>query len=432
MINILYVTCMEVPYNSAIFKSQVKTLLITLRKKYATNTRISLSINIPVIYITRKGIINNYTKYKREYEFLANECESNGVSLRVNPICTPLLIRHAFHLNVILLPLILLLGLPKLYMEVLRVKPNIIHCRSYPATLMAVIIKKFKKKIRIIFDMRGLYPEEGIVQKRWSEKSYAFKLWKWIELQLLRNSECIVVLSETFADYVLSLDNNLKNKIEFIPAGVDTKSFAGSDNYREKQTIIENNNIFISHGTLNLWHNPNILASVFCKINSIVPNAHLVVLTSFNRTELNKIMLDHGIKKTNYNIKQVPYEDVPQYLARARYAIVPSAASDITSDVYKKRIVETMIGLKVSESLAAGLPLIANENIGGLRRLMSNHNLGILFNINKMDEFKSNYCAMDSNYDEIRRECLQFAEKHLDIEYSADRYYEIYEKLAQI
>ena len=59
---------------------------------------------------------------------------------------------------------------------------DLIHCRSYITTLVALGFKK-KYKIPFIFDMRGFYADERVDGKIWSLKNIIYK--KIIPLQII-------------------------------------------------------------------------------------------------------------------------------------------------------------------------------------------------------------------------------------------------------
>jgi len=429
---ILYTTFLELPFNSGIYDSQVKTLLFTLKKKYAQELDLHLSINIGFAYLGRRNSEIVFKKYRKDCECLIAECAKKGVRVKVNYLFLPLLKRHSFHLNSVLLPLMILISFPIYFVNVIRVKPDIIHCRSYPATLMAVFAKLIWKKAKIIFDMRGLYPEEGIAHGRWKEDSVAFKMWKCIEKILLKKSERIIVLSDPFKKYVGLLSNEYESKISYIAASIDKIFFEKNENNNKKirsKLGLENKKVFVSHGSLNYWHSPRVLAEIFIEINKIMEKAFLMILTTYDKKKFANILKSCGIDDTKYYISFVPFIDIPKYLAAADYAIIPSADLEFEKRKCTKVILDTMIGLKVSECMGAGLPLIANENIGGLKYIMDSNNLGVTFGLGKKENYGEKIRYLENNYERISKRCKEYARDHLDVEVNAEKYFEIYKML---
>lgn len=428
MIRVIYLTFLEGIFNYGIFESQVKTLLFTLKRKYNSQLDLLLVVNMPLINLTRKGPVFNFIKYRREKKAIVEEFKSHGAALKLIPVYLPFLNRWGIHLNIFLLALVFILNFPFLLLTILKFKPDILHCRSYPAALVGLLVKCLDRNLKLIFDMRGLFPEEGIVQKRWNEKSLTFKIWKKLEYLLLRHSDRIIALSEPFREYVSSLNPDCTPKIELIYASVDIDFFKPDPSGREillQKLGLEGKKIFMYHGSLNSWHSPELLGLVFKKIKEKIFDAHLLILTTFNRERLSATLQSLGLSKSDFSITWVRFSEMPSYLSLGRYAIVPSNILNFPEEL----ILDTMIGLKVSECLALGLPLIANENIGGLRPFLSENGLGTSFRAENIDELPSRIQYLESRYDEISRNCIKFAWNFLNIERSADCYFKIYKEL---
>jgi glycosyltransferase involved in cell wall biosynthesis len=433
---IVYFTFLESVFNNGIFDSQVKTYLMMLKKKFGSQLDILLIANMPFMNITRHGLVFNFLKNNKiKKDFLIQEFTANHIEFKLIPIYFPFLQRWGFFLNILLLPIIITVSFPLIFLAIMKFKPDIIHCRSYTPTLIALLIKYFfYKKIKIIFDMRGLYPEEGIVHKRWGENSFSYKIWKRLELILLRKSDRVVVLSQTFKDYIAFLIQSQKSKIEIIPASVDTNVFTS---YKSRQSILSERlglnakKVFIYHGGLGSWHSPDLLAKVYKHIKEKIPDTHLLVLTSYNHDELCKIFQGCGLLKTDFSITWVNHNDIPDYLSSASYAIIPAVPLELKPNTPIKVIYDTMMGLKVSECLSMGLPIIANQNIGGLKHILSEHELGITFSVEALNEVPLKLREMEARYEEISKNCISFARNVLNIETNTDYYFNIYRQLEQ-
>jgi glycosyltransferase involved in cell wall biosynthesis len=425
-------TFLETPFNNGIFESQVKTLICRLKNKYKENIVIELNVSMFALYITKRGIDLQIKNKRNDVQKLVDEFNKYGIKVNYQYIYLPTTGRYAFHLNMILLPIVVLFSLPSLVFKLYKDKPDIIHCRSYPAALMAALSTLFKRKVKIIFDMRGLYPEEGVAQGIWDERSVSFKLWKKIEKWIMRRSEKIIVLSDTFAEYVAGLDIEYNKKITNIPASVDEGFLKiekeERENIRDKMSL-EGKYVFVSHGTLNYWHSPDILADVFSQIKKYVKDAHLLILSSYGKEKLEYILKKRYLNAHDYTINYVPYNEVPKYLTASDYAIIPSMDPDNVDADGIKHILETMIGLKVSECLASGLPLVVNRNIGGLRSIMRNNDIGVSFDVKQIGKMQSEIRDVIARREAMSNNCKIFASMYLNIEHATERYYAIYEEM---
>jgi len=112
-----------------------------------------------------------------------------------------------FYITRLLLPIYFLQAwLAALWIS-LRLKPAIIHCRSYPAAIVGRLVKKYCAA-HFVFDPRSLYPEEGATREvsgksvMFTEKT--FKKWKQLESAIVQQSDALVVVSQPFADILAS------------------------------------------------------------------------------------------------------------------------------------------------------------------------------------------------------------------------------------
>ncbi|MGD9580391.1 MAG: glycosyltransferase, partial [Vampirovibrionia bacterium] len=98
--------------------------------------------------------------------------------------------------------------------------PDIVHCRVYPSTVVALGIRdKFKFSYKVIFDARGVYPEQILERSDGFVGKVRYKWWKLKEKRLLRDSDLIVGVTNAFVDHFKKIND--KSSYKFIPCCVD-------------------------------------------------------------------------------------------------------------------------------------------------------------------------------------------------------------------
>lgn len=427
MMKVMYLICLERIIDSGIFETQVKNLLFSLKKKFGSKLDVTLVSVSPVLHIHRKGMDFNFVKYKTQMRDLKQEFAKNGVKLRLIPAFR---LRWGIHLNIFTLPLFLLTTLPLLLIDTYKEKYDIIHCRSYVPSLAAFIIRKFRKKIRIVFDMKGLYPEEGLLLKQRAQRSISFEFWKHIEQKLLCECNKVIVVSEPFAEYILSIDG--KADVEIIPTSVNLDNFSFNKELKRhmrEEYKLNDRRILIYNGSLGTWHDPKALASLFVKIKEGMDNSHLMIISTFNRERLEHILTSCRLKDVDdFTILALKPKDVYPYLLMGDYGVLPLVKLD-ERNIARRRIAATMTSVKVSEYLACGLPIIANERIGGVARLIEEHDIGSTFSLEEMDELGHKLDCLERRYDELQKNCVKLAERYFGVERHASFYFRIYEEL---
>lgn len=101
-------------------------------------------------------------------------------------------------------------------------KTQIIHIRSYQVALTGLVFRALCR-IPFIFDMRGLLPEERVMCGLWSERGLGYRSAKMLERLLVRKANCVVVVSDPFAEYVRRIA--LHANIAVVPNCVDLADF---------------------------------------------------------------------------------------------------------------------------------------------------------------------------------------------------------------
>ncbi len=101
--------------------------------------------------------------------------------------------------------------------------PNIIIASSpqLPAAYFSLILAKLFKKI-FIFEVRDIWPQVLIDLGGFKRKSFFIKFLFWIESQLYKNSDCVIVLAKGSENYVLR--NGAKRTV-WLPNGPDLEKF---------------------------------------------------------------------------------------------------------------------------------------------------------------------------------------------------------------
>lgn len=87
-------------------------------------------------------------------------------------------------------------------------KIDVLHGRVHVATLMGALARKFsRRKPKLIFDIRGFFPEEYTDAGVWPENGLLYRSAKRVERWLMRVSDGFVVLTEKAKELVFG-DNS--------------------------------------------------------------------------------------------------------------------------------------------------------------------------------------------------------------------------------
>ncbi|MFA5410252.1 MAG: glycosyltransferase [Candidatus Omnitrophota bacterium] len=310
-------------------------------------------------------------------------------------------------------------------------KISVIHARSYVPAVIACIIKKaLNKKIKFIFDMRGMmideYAEGGIFKKN----GVIYRLGKIIEKRILLLSDRIVVLTERIKNTIDDCDY-LKGKKDLktavIPCCVDLRKFSPDLPKGEirRKLGLTGTFIFVYAGSVGTWYFLEGMLDLFKIAKKIIPTAHFLFINRDNAAILKNEILVKGLDGKDFTIIRSGYDDMPYYISECDAGVI----------FYKQLFSrQACCPVKFGEYLSCGIPLVLNSGIGDTEEIVRTHRIGGI-----VKEFSEDYYADAINeLLEIKKEgpgvkqrCRSVAEKLLSLEIGINKYAGIYKELKE-
>lgn len=424
---ILYLTFFESVTDNGLYKTQVKQLLCKLAGRRSGELIVSHFAFLPAVEVWRKGLLTPFVSMRHELAALKSEYLQQGVTASI--IFLPIIIlkrwRSTFPLP--LLGLFMALSVPILFCRIVRQRPDIIHCRSYIATILAIFMKWFFRDLKVVFDPRGFWPEEGVVMQRWGRSSITFRVWKGIERYLLRHSDKVIALSESFADRISELVKGSNCVVIYASADVNEFKLAGQvRDLKRRELGLEGKTVFVYNGSLHAWHDPLLLAQVHKILSQSIGNTKLLVITGYDRGKLEAVFRSAGLHTEDFLIVAAKPSEVAGYLVTGDFGLVP--LREICQTDPMAIVAQTMIGTKVAEYLACGLPVIVNKNVGGMKSLMGRYRIGIFFDSKNLAGMVEDLQYIRNKY--LQTDCELVAERYFSLDQAAEAYYQVYSACA--
>lgn len=414
----------DVSQNNGIFLSQVLTQISTTNKLFS-DTSILCIVGIPIL---KKRIILNWKEYNQSLKKLIKLFSENGIKLQFKNI--PIFSR--FNSTKKYFPFYSFLQKKYLYRIIKKNDINILHCRSYHATYLALRTKiKNNLDINIIFDARGIVPEEGIIKRLYSEDSDTYKFWKKIELNLIKDSDAVVTVSEPFTDHFRGIFPS--EKIHTIYTSTDIDVFRKLDNKKElkgKFGLESASKILIYIGSIGAerWHTPKNLVEVYTYFRKAFDNTRLFVVTQTRiKKEIEELFIENDIGLDELLVKSsTRLEDTNEFLNTADYGVIPfREGEDYLNEIFGR----VMMGSKTGEYLSAGLPVITNSKVGGVSEVIKKFSVGIIYQKNEIENLTETLKGIDADYQNISDKCVVVAQERFSTKKHAEQYHEIYNKL---
>ena len=279
---------------------------------------------------------------------------------------------------------------------------DVLHGRVHIPTLMGALARKLsRRKPKLLFDIRGFFPEEYTDAGRWPEIGWLFRIAKRVEKWLLSEADGFVVLTEKARDVLFpgSRENGHDasgRPVEVIPCCVDFdgrfSAFHSSARGEYRRELgIDDRFVIVHLGALGGLYLTNEIVKLVSAERGRNQNAYLLLLTQSDPSEATGLLDEHDFQCTDYLIKKVAPKDVPMYLVASDVAIsfVKSSFSTLSRSP-----------TKIPEYLACGLPVICNAGVGDVDLLVNKYKVGAI-----IDEFsEQSYLRAIDLTNELKKE----------------------------
>lgn len=296
------------------------------------------------------------------------------------------------------------------YVLLLGKKGDIIHARSYPP-MFAGIILNFIKKNKIIFDPRGLWPEEYDYKKN---RSIISRLFKKFEYYFCKYSSKIILVSTPFYNLFKSRYLIFSSKMEVIPTfSISTKSNKKVIDLKKEYFKNENILLIVYSGSLAEYQLIDDVLKYFKLISKSIKNSRFLILSK-SKIDF-EIVLKNKLDHNRFIIIDSDYNDIINYLSQCDYGVIfrdNNLLNKVSSPI------------KVKDYLLSGLKIICTDNIGDTSKLIHENNCGfILENLSENTMMES--IEYIKNNESFKFKNLQ----KLSLNHAANSYDKIYKNI---
>ena len=369
---VFYLTWGETPRMSGVYKSQI----INLLSSFPDSVCVELICGLPII---NSGLIRERNTFFNMLRQIRDHLSSaNGTLFTIIPI---------FAFQTVIYPKkwsyfsLTFLSDFILFLYIKRKKPDILHCRGYHSTNLAIRLRdKYNLNYKVVFDPRGLFPEESVISMKCKIKSFGYKKLKQIESQNIIKSDIVLSVSDTMTEYFYSI--GAKNvKTVYLSSSLSKQHNVNKVNY--------DNIKFCYAGALsfNTWHKPDMLLDLFEKLNTIFPNSTLNILTNSDHFLILKL-IPQGLSDRVFIKSCSTPEEVLINLSTQDIGLM---AYSIPKDNIQMKVASTVFAIKSVEYFVSGLPVIVNKFCGGAKSFIEKYDLGLSYNPINYSEINRDY-----------------------------------------
>jgi glycosyltransferase involved in cell wall biosynthesis len=412
---VVYLTWGETPRSYGVFGSQVISQLVHT-KESILNTEFLFLSGVPIIH---SGLLREGLDYLAEL----NKVKTNLKEIKFHWL--PIWISQNFVFPSRRTFKWLFFGTKsKLKRIITEFNPQVVHCRSASAAWAALQLRKTSSlHFRIIFDARGLMPEETAFRRKYPISGNDYLYLKEIEKILLNECDLTVAVSDTMGDYYKALGAR-EVAVVYLSTNYE-KLKLGHSKIKASSTPLK----FCYVGALSetTWHKPSELSNLFTCLKKVFPDSKLLIVSTSNQ-KLIRNYFNHLDLRDITILRSYSLDELAQYIQDSDFGLLSAFRP---SGVIELKLLDSVLGTKVAEYLCAGLPVILNMYCGGAAQLVQNNDLGLVYdphNLNSIDFNKIRLLASDSK---VRSRISDRARELFDYSVHARQYADIYRRLAQ-
>jgi len=249
---------------------------------------------------------------------------------------------------------------------------DVVFATSTPLTIaLPAIYASKRQKIRMIFEVRDLWPELPIAMGALENPIYRF-LAKRLELFAYKNAASIVALSPGMKEGVVRTGYP-SEKVAVIPNSCDIDMFkvdsALGDSFRLSRGWQDNRPLLVYTGTFGLINGVNYLVQIACELQKLDSDIRILVIgNGVEFVTVTEQAKNSGVLNKNFYIERsLPKRDIPAALKSA------TVACALFVD---KREMHPNSANKFFDALAAGKPVMINYG-GWMHHLVKMRNCGL-------------------------------------------------------
>ena len=231
-----------------------------------------------------------------------------------------------------------------------RNRYDILHAHLHEGAAIAQLLNLLKINKPVIFDAQGSLTGEMMAHGFLKQSSFMSGLWKLIESKIYSGSSIILASSQHLIDMIVNNFNIPKEKLKFIPDGVDIKFF-NPDLYTGEEVRQEynlgNNNVVVFTGLFSQYQGLNFL------IEEVIPKVvkeradTKFLLVGYPLDKYKKLSQRAGLQENIVFTDKQRFDKMPAFLKAADIAVTP------------KFMKMGEANLKILSYMAMGLPTVS-------------------------------------------------------------------------
>ena len=239
---------------------------------------------------------------------------------------------------------------------------GVLHCRSYIGSLIGLAVKR-RTGAKLVFDMRGFWPDERVDGGIWRRDSWRYRVFKRIERQLFLHADHVVSLTRAGVREFRGFDYLAGRAlpVSVVPTCTNLDLF--------QPTPVPRRGFTLGYvGSTGSWYMFDMVARAVARLFELVPDARFLVVNKGAHPQIRADLIAAGVDMSRVDLRSSPFDMVPGQIAQMDAGIF------FIKPVWSKR---ASCPTRMGEFLACGKPCLANDKVGDVAEDFAQTGTGI-------------------------------------------------------
>ena len=301
---------------------------------------------------------------------------------------------------------------------IFRHRLNVVHARSYVASVMALTLKRITG-IRFLFDMRGFWADERVDGGLWPRGGRMYRISKWFEKRFLVSADHVVSLTKAAVSEMQHFDclQGRRPPFTVIPTCADLTRFKPLPRDRDIGGFVLG---YV--GSAGTWYMFDEVVACFTELLKLQPDALFLIVNRGEHAYILDRLSAAGIPDHAFELTSATHAEVPRQMARM------DAGVFFIKPVFSK---QASAPTKLAEFLGCGIPCLGNAGVGDMAEVLESEQVGVAlraFDKASVTEGLNQLLQLAGD-PATRARCMASAELYFSLDEGVRRYESVYQRM---
>lgn len=311
-------------------------------------------------------------------------------------------------------------GLFRTFVIGLRLRPDIVHARTFVTGLIGLFLAPLLRA-KLIYHNEGFFPDEQVDGGVWEKDSTIHRVCKFLEQQMYARADGIIALSQRAKTIIRNISQVVRKNtpVIVVPSCVDLQHFQPANT---PHSITDGALRLIYIGSVGRRYWLDKIGRFVAVAVQEVQNVHLQVFSRMEKSLIASMLAAGGLPENHWSYDCVPHTAIPSHLAQQQAGLF-----FLSQGLSEHGCSPTKIG----EYWACGLPVITTPNVSDTDEIIRRERVGVVVEEHSDEAYRRAFHELLNLLadPELSHRCRQAAEKYYSLDPACERQVELYQRL---